>query len=168
MKNVLRNNDNLTTATLRSLVLVSRFLGLITLHRSAVNLKVNRCMFLKYSTLFDSIQSHILLTFKARIPASVLECSVVAREINFATSEEIKNLRLIQKVLMHDYCIEEWVFNFGYVIPNSANTWQQTIKAAGKDHMMSAEVLSGNITIDTSFYDGEVLVHKCVVRVYYV
>jgi retinal rod rhodopsin-sensitive cGMP 3',5'-cyclic phosphodiesterase subunit delta len=93
---------------------------------------------------------------------------VVAREINFSASEEIKNLRLIQKVMMNDYCIEKWSFRFGYVIPNSTNTWEQIIKAACKGQMMSAEVLSGNITIETSFFDEELLVHKCVVRVYYV
>lgn len=144
------------------------YLGLITLHQAVVNLKVNRYVFLKYSAPLDSTQSHVLLTFKARIPALVLDCSVVAREINFSSIEEINHLKLIQRVMMKDNCIEEWVFNFGFVIANSTNTWQQTIKSAGKDQMMSAEVLSGNITIHTSFYDEALLVHKCVVRVYYV
>jgi len=28
-------------------------------------------------------------------------------------------------------CMEEWRFHFGFVIPNSTNTWQQTIEAPG-------------------------------------
>lgn len=48
-------------------------------------------------------------------------------------------------------CIEEWLFDFGFVIPNSTNTWQQVIEA-DEGNMIPAEVLSGNVTIETSFF----------------
>jgi hypothetical protein len=37
--------------------------------------------------------------------------------------------------------MEEWFFEFGFVIPNSTNTWQSTIEAAAESQMMPASVL---------------------------
>lgn len=37
--------------------------------------------------------------------------------------------------------IKEWFFEFGYVIPNSTNTWQSLIEAAPESQMMPANVL---------------------------
>ena len=69
---------------------------------------------------------------------------------------------------MNGTCIEQWSFTFGYVIPNSTNTWEQIIKSAGKNKMMNPEILSGNVTIDTSFHDGDILIYRNTVRLYYV
>jgi GMP-PDE, delta subunit len=66
------------------------------------------------------------------------------------------------------YCCAEWFFKFGYVIPGSTNSWQQTIKAAPQEQMKCAKELSGRVTIETSFYDGKVLIAKTLVRVFYV
>ena len=35
----------------------------------------------------------------------------------------------------------EWLFDFGFVIPESTNTWQSLIEAAPEDQMMPANVL---------------------------
>ena len=35
----------------------------------------------------------------------------------------------------------EWLFDFGFVIPDSTNTWQSLIEAAPADQMMPANVL---------------------------
>ena len=115
----------------------------------------------------------------------------------------------------------EWNFQFGFVIPNSTNTWQQTIHAAEESKMLPASLLkcgaplaapegcsppspwalrpapcalrpprpcrsganrrarapphtrsarapcSGNVMIETAFYDDELLVCKMVLRVFY-
>jgi retinal rod rhodopsin-sensitive cGMP 3',5'-cyclic phosphodiesterase subunit delta len=37
----------------------------------------------------------------------------------------------------------EWYFQFGFVIPNSTNTWQQTIEAADESRMLPATALDG-------------------------
>lgn len=50
-------------------------------------------------------------------------------------------------------------------MPNSTNQWQSTIEAASE--MLPAEMLSGNITIETNFFDGERLLAKSLVRVFY-
>ena len=44
--------------------------------------------------------------------------------------------------------MEEWRFHFGFVIPNSTNTWQQTIEAAEESKMLPAAALDGNVFID--------------------
>ena len=102
------------------------------------------------------------------IPSSILECPVVSRELNFSSNDEVSNLVLVQKIMMNEICLEQWSFSFGFVIPNSTNTWQQIIRSAGKDKMMNPEVLSGNITIETSFCDDDILISQNTVRVYYI
>ena len=106
-------------------------------------------------------------TNEADIPARILNCKLISREINFTSSKEISDLRLRQRIEFHGKCIEEWIFDFGFVIPNSTNSWQQVIKAAGKRHMMSAEILSGNVLIETCFFDGVVPIEKSYVRINY-
>lgn len=39
-------------------------------------------------------------------------------------------------------CVAEWFFEFGFVIPNSTNTWQSLIEAAPESQMMPANVLT--------------------------
>jgi retinal rod rhodopsin-sensitive cGMP 3',5'-cyclic phosphodiesterase subunit delta len=53
------------------------------------------------------------------------------------------------------------------VIPNSTNTWQQTIEAADESRMLPATALDGNVLIETSFFDDDLLVCKTVLRVFY-
>jgi retinal rod rhodopsin-sensitive cGMP 3',5'-cyclic phosphodiesterase subunit delta len=78
------------------------------------------------------------------------------------------------------------------VIPGSTNTWQSTIEAAEESQMLPPDLLrfgpysarsqvhsdigtfcsfdlrSGNIVIETSFFDGDLFVCKSLVRVFYV
>jgi len=72
----------------------------------------------------------------------------------------------VQRIFLHAACIEEWDFKFGFVIPDSTNTWQQVIQAA--DKTLPADILSGNVTLETAFYDSDLLVCKSVLRLYYV
>jgi retinal rod rhodopsin-sensitive cGMP 3',5'-cyclic phosphodiesterase subunit delta len=102
---------------------------------------------------------------EAHLSRSILACKAVSREINFTCAEEIANFRLEQRVLFHGTCIEEWCFSFGFVIPGSTNSWQQVIEAA--EAMIAAEELSGNIVIETNFYDGESFISRSTVRIFY-
>ncbi|KAH8091973.1 3',5'-cyclic-nucleotide phosphodiesterase [Aureococcus anophagefferens] len=77
----------------------------------------------------------------------------------------MEHFRLEQRVLLHDQPFEAWNFQFGFVMPGSTNSWQQVIEAA--DEMMPAEVLNGNVVIETSFFDGDMLIAKCRVRIFY-
>ncbi|KAF8571603.1 hypothetical protein P879_00913 [Paragonimus westermani] len=98
----------------------------------------------------------------------ILKCKSVSREINFSSVELLKNFWLQQKVFFNGNPIEDWTFEFGFVIPGSTNTWQSLIQADASDRMIPAKLLSGNVIIVTSFYDGDLLVSKSSVRIFYV
>ena len=52
-------------------------------------------------------------------------------------------------------------------MPGTTNTVEQTIVAAGEDQMLPASVLSGNLLIQTLFFDGDELLATARVRVFY-
>ena len=78
---------------------------------------------------------------EARVPKKILRCRAISREINFSSAEPMERFRLEQKVLFKGRCLEEWFFEFGFVIPNSTNTWQSLIQAAPESQMMPANIL---------------------------
>jgi retinal rod rhodopsin-sensitive cGMP 3',5'-cyclic phosphodiesterase subunit delta len=61
----------------------------------------------------------------------------------------------------------EWRFKFGFVMPDSTNTWENIICADSSGNMLPAAALSGNLTITTFFYDGDQVVKQFVMRVFY-
>eukprot|EP00095_Tigriopus_kingsejongensis_P000260 snap_masked-scaffold272_size230267-processed-gene-1.9 protein:Tk00260 transcript:snap_masked-scaffold272_size230267-processed-gene-1.9-mRNA-1 annotation:"retinal rod rhodopsin-sensitive cgmp 3 -cyclic phosphodiesterase subunit delta isoform x2" len=105
---------------------------------------------------------------EARVPKKILKCRAVSREINFSSVEPMEKFRLEQKVLYRGRCLEEWNFDFGFVIPNSTNTWQSLIEAAPESQMMPARVLNGNVVIETRFFDDDLEVSTSKVRLFYV
>ncbi|XP_005103004.2 retinal rod rhodopsin-sensitive cGMP 3',5'-cyclic phosphodiesterase subunit delta [Aplysia californica] len=105
---------------------------------------------------------------EARVPKKILKCRAVSREINFSSKEPMDKFRLEQRVLFKGKCLEEWYFEFGFVIPGSTNTWQSLIEAAPESQMMPANVLNGNVVIETRFYDGDMVVSVSRVRIFYV
>jgi len=118
----------------------------------------------------DQFDEKLMFTteMEERIPKSILECKKLSREIIFHSAEPLTELRLEQRVFYCGSCIEQWFFAFGYVIPGSTNSWQQVIEAAPADQMLPAESLSGNLTFETAFYDGQTLMGKNLVRIFYV
>ncbi|XP_074654212.1 retinal rod rhodopsin-sensitive cGMP 3',5'-cyclic phosphodiesterase subunit delta-like [Tubulanus polymorphus] len=105
---------------------------------------------------------------EARVPKKILKCRAISREINFSSEQQMDQFRLEQKVMFKGRCLEEWYFDFGFVIPGSTNTWQSVIEAAPENQMMPPNVLSGNVVIETYFYDGDLLVSTSKVRIFYV
>lgn len=105
---------------------------------------------------------------EARVPQRVLRCKSVSREICFSSTHGMDKFRLEQRVFYKDRMMEEWFFEFGLVIPNSTNTWQSLIEAAPEAQMMPAQVLSGNVIIETRFFDDDLLVSTSRVRLFYV
>lgn len=126
------------------------------------------------------------------MPKKILKSRAVSRELNFSSAEKLDQFRLIQRVYFKGNCIEgkthtqikkmisrsehyslwiinlEWFFDFGFVIPGSTNSWQSLIEAAPESQMIPASVLSGNVVIETLFYDGELEVSRSKVRIYYI
>lgn len=103
------------------------------------------------------------------LPASLLKCNTVSREMTFSSPGEIPDLRMVQEVMLNDAKVEEWNFKFGFVIPGSTNSWQSCISGAGADAMLPREVLSGNLRIVTRFFRGSDGVQLALsrVRVFY-
>lgn len=104
---------------------------------------------------------------EAHVPKKILNCRAVSREINFSSVQPIQMLKLRQKVLFKKRVLEEWSFDFGFVIPASINTWQCIIEAAPESQMMPAKVLNGNVVIETHFYDDDLLISTSRVRLFY-
>ncbi|KAG0730321.1 Retinal rod rhodopsin-sensitive cGMP 3',5'-cyclic phosphodiesterase subunit delta [Chionoecetes opilio] len=105
---------------------------------------------------------------EARVPRKILMCRAVSREISFSSVHAMEKFRLEQRVYFKDRMLEEWFFEFGTVIPSSTNTWQSLIEAAPESQMMPAQVLSGNVVIETKFFDDDLLVSTSKVRLFYI
>jgi len=132
-----------------------------------VALPYDAANFHQYSRHLSVSHRSYSVVLAVHIPARVLKCRAVSREFQFSTVEMLQGLRLEQRIFFQGTCIEAWHFHFGFVIPNSTNTWQQTIEAAEEAQMMPASVLNGNILIETAFYDEDLLVCKMVLRLFY-
>jgi len=101
-----------------------------------------------------------------RLPSEILLKKAISRQIDFSSENEIQELRLEQNVFLRDHLIEEWKFFFGFVIPHSTNnSWQQVIMAAPE--VMDASILSGNVTVETSFYNKDVVLARSMWRIFY-
>ncbi|XP_060532962.1 retinal rod rhodopsin-sensitive cGMP 3',5'-cyclic phosphodiesterase subunit delta [Cylas formicarius] len=105
---------------------------------------------------------------EARVPKNILKCRAVSREFSFSSKKQIENFRLEQKVLFKGRCLEEWDFEFGFVMPESTNTWQSIMEAAPESQMMPASVLNGNVVVETKFFDEDLLICTSRVRLFYV
>mmetsp|Transcript_25977 Transcript_25977/g.72752 ORF Transcript_25977/g.72752 Transcript_25977/m.72752 type:complete len:82 (+) Transcript_25977:694-939(+) len=63
--------------------------------------------------------------------------------------------------------LEDWRFHFGFVIPNSHNSWQSTTVAAGEGNMVDPGMASGKVIIITRFINDDQVVREMRVRVFY-
>ena len=87
--------------------------------------------------------------------------------MNFSSKEVIKKLRLEQCIIFDDVETEFFEFKFGFVIPGSTNTWQQTIDADDPEKMMAPEILSGHLVVSTKFFDGDNYLCSSNIRIFY-
>ncbi len=103
---------------------------------------------------------------KENIPKTILQCKEVVREINFSSKEKILDLELVQNFYLFGEMIESNRFYFGFVIPGSTNNWEQIVEAKSPEEMLSAEVLSGNLEVETLFLSkGEMIVrNSCILN----
>ncbi|KAI9356019.1 retinal rod rhodopsin-sensitive cGMP 3',5'-cyclic phosphodiesterase subunit delta [Zopfochytrium polystomum] len=99
----------------------------------------------------------------ARLPAAVLAQRAVSAEVCFTAGRggaAMDALRVEQRVAVGGVAVEDWRFDFGFVIPGSTNTMQNVIEAAeGEGAMIPVEVLR--------FFDGDRLLSQSFVRIYY-
>lgn len=101
-----------------------------------------------------------------KLPKSILAQKEITRELVFSSKQLIQKFRLEQKIFVHSKQIEQWDCDFGFVIPNSTNSWELLITAG--DAVLPAEVISGHVVIETVFFDGPKALCKCKCRLFYV
>ncbi|KAJ3179808.1 hypothetical protein HDU87_002376 [Geranomyces variabilis] len=103
----------------------------------------------------------------ATLPSAILSARSISRELTFSTVSAITHLHVIQDVLVYKTPVEQWSADFGFVIPNSVNSWSHSVDAADSEDMLPVEVLSGNTMIETKFMDGETTLAALSVRLFY-
>ena len=102
-----------------------------------------------------------------KISKELLKCKVIKRNVNFSSVEKIEDLELVQNFYLMGELFESSRFNFGFVIPNSTNDWEQIIEAK-EDGVLPAEILSGKLNVETLFLcEGKIIV-KNKILIYYV
>jgi retinal rod rhodopsin-sensitive cGMP 3',5'-cyclic phosphodiesterase subunit delta len=101
------------------------------------------------------------------LPKEILSCAEVIREINFSSAEKIENLELIQNFYLSGELIESSRFHFGFVMPNSTNNWEQIIQAK-QEGVLPAEILSGNLNVETFFLTNGNVISKNNIIIYYI
>ncbi|KAG5339033.1 PDE6D phosphodiesterase, partial [Acromyrmex heyeri] len=95
---------------------------------------------------------------EAHVLKKILQCRKVQRKINFSSAEKMERFCLKQKVLFKEHCLEELFFEFGPVEPYTSITWKSSILASPESPMISANILNGNVVIETKFFDDDLLV----------
>ncbi|CCI47388.1 unnamed protein product [Albugo candida] len=81
-------------------------------------------------------------------------------------SEDVFRIEQEGKLTRHN--MNQWRFTFGFVIPGSTNTWQQSIESAGRGNMLDPSTISGKLMIETAFYNGELPIARTIYRIYYI
>lgn len=106
-------------------------------------------------------------TIDIKLPCSILSYKSINRCMTFSSVQLIHKFHIIQHIELYNQLIEQWNFTFGFVIPNSTNTWDNCIEASDSG-VVNAQQLSGNLVINTFFYDDQQLVSNFKIRVFYV
>ena len=103
---------------------------------------------------------------EVRFPRSMLQSKTISRMLVFKSQEKIEAMTMAQKMYLGGQLVETLQFEFGFVMPNSENTFEQTI-VADVGNVMAAEVLSGNLVCETYFYSHGQIIHKSSYKIYY-
>ena len=77
------------------------------------------------------------------MPKAIAALPVVCKTLSFSSAHELPDLRCEQFVYLNGELVETLVFQFGFVMPGSTNTWNSTVTASAT--MIPPEVLSGRM-----------------------
>ena len=101
-----------------------------------------------------------------KFPKAMLDCAAIGREMTFFAEKAISDFSVEQNMYLGNTLIETLSYDFGFVIPKSTNSWEQIIEA-DVGQVLPAEVLSGNLVVQTSFKAKGVEFARTNYRVYY-
>jgi retinal rod rhodopsin-sensitive cGMP 3',5'-cyclic phosphodiesterase subunit delta len=102
---------------------------------------------------------------EAHLPATTLACATVARQVVFSSRHLMRHFFMVQRVFVGEHPVEHHEFDFGFVMPGSTNTFERIVDA--DEEMLPLDQLSGNLVVETQFWDKDVFLASCVVRVFY-
>ena len=61
---------------------------------------------------------------KVQFPAAMLGCRAIGREIVFYSKKVMQEFSIRQIMSLHGQVVEEFGFDFGFVMPNTTNSWE--------------------------------------------
>ena len=66
---------------------------------------------------------------KVEFPAAMLACKAIGRELVFYSKKIMHDFSIKQVMSMNGQVVESFGFDFGFVMPNTTNSWEQIIDA---------------------------------------
>ncbi|XP_050062401.1 retinal rod rhodopsin-sensitive cGMP 3',5'-cyclic phosphodiesterase subunit delta-like isoform X2 [Aphis gossypii] len=101
------------------------------------------------------------------MPKKVLDCRALTRTISFTSMHRIDHLKMRHRELVSLQCVHEWVSDFGIVLPNLNETWETTFINKEGISSSSTNFLSGDLVIETSFYNGDKFIGSTHILLYF-
>ena len=89
---------------------------------------------------------------------SFLELKTIGMQVGFSVGDQpVKNLRLIEKHFFKDELIKTYDFSFGFIIPNTRNTWETIYDLPELTEEKQLEIISspGESRSDSYFFVGD-------------
>ncbi|KAF0768196.1 retinal rod rhodopsin-sensitive cGMP 3',5'-cyclic phosphodiesterase subunit delta-like [Aphis craccivora] len=106
-------------------------------------------------------------TITVKIPRKVLDCKALTRTISFTSTHRIDYLKMRHRELVSLQCVHEWVSEFGTVLPDLNETWETTFTHKEGISSSSANCLSGDLVMETSFYNGDKFIGSTKILLYF-
>ena len=72
----------------------------------------------------------------------------------------------MQQISIDGQLVEEMRFDFGFVMPDSTNDWEQVIEA-DQGNMMSVNEINGKAVMDTLFLKKDKLLYRARIKIIY-
>lgn len=115
------------------------------------------------NNFFSSRSTHEII-----ICGSIFSSKGINMFITFSSRVLIENLRIIQRFKYKGDCIEQWVNTIGRVEYGLYRMCHVELTPAPEIRMMPSQILSGNLVVESDFYDGEMYITTSLTRIFYV
>ncbi|KAM3134845.1 hypothetical protein pb186bvf_013014 [Paramecium bursaria] len=102
------------------------------------------------------------------VKEQILKSQAATKVIVFSSKQILKKLIMVQKAYLHGQLVEEFKFQLGFVMPNTVNTWEQTIVNRPQEQMIPKEIQSGNLVVQIEFFENDQLIVSTSMKVFYI
>jgi len=111
-------------------------------------------------------------TVKYKFPSEVLESSAISTTLTFTVgSKPVEDFQMIERHYFRGELLKSFEFDFGFVIPNSKNTWETTYLVPGLSPAKVQEIAENPWEMESdSFYfaGGKLIMHNKAKYNYYI